>query len=124
MKEATLKMIHLTLESDDSVAEADRKAILAVCKNPLTATYPSNSANQSPERWLSRKQAAARLSVSLRTVQRLVKSGALPSRMVLGCRRIPESALAPGGQEDATRWTSLEPTAPGKFGSGSIMRAN
>lgn len=39
------------------------------------------------------KQAARRLNVSTRTVERLIVDGKLASSLVLGCRRIPTTAV-------------------------------
>jgi excisionase family DNA binding protein len=93
VKESTLKMVRLALESDDTVSAALRGAILARCREPLQEP-PSDPVAEPAEQWLSRRQAARMLSVSVRTVERLVKSEGLPSRRILGCRRIPASALS------------------------------
>ena len=93
MKPSTFSIIKAAIEGDDSVDPDVRKAILAFCKNPFPITVPS-SVTPLVDRWLTAKEAATLLALSLRTVRRLILSGALPSRKIQGCRRIPASALA------------------------------
>ena len=115
MKDSTYNIVKTTLDGDETVPEAERKAILASCRNPSPPACRAEPAVPPVERWLSPKAAAGLLAVSLRTVQRLVRSGALPSRRVLGCRRIPASALAalPGHPSNRTvQWPSRNCTHP------------
>ena len=122
MKPTTLQMVKLAMEADDTLSPTDRQTILAVCRDPMLVATGAKQTDAPTYRWLTPKQAAAALSVSLRTVQRLVISGALPSRKVMGCRRIPSSALAgqaapltamPNSVARAgfTHWHSLKTTA-------------
>ena len=121
MKGTTYNIIKATLDGDETLGEADRNAILASCRDPTPPAVRAASAAPQAERWLSPGHAAELLSVSLRTVQRLVRSGALPSRKVLGCRRIPASALAapvghPDPEAEAVHWPCLKSTDPRDFG--------
>jgi excisionase family DNA binding protein len=95
MRDSTYAIVRAALAGDDTVSAADRTAILSFCREPRApAAAPAGATSLPAESWLTAPQAAKSLGVSLRTVQRLVASGALPSRMLLGCRRIPASALA------------------------------
>jgi excisionase family DNA binding protein len=114
VKSSTYNIVKAAIESDDTIAVDERQAIMAFCKRPVAPVHSSLPS----ERWLSPRQAAGMLSVSLRTIQRLVSSGAVPSLTVLGCRRISESALAaslasPVG--NAPVWPQRQPTAAGDF---------
>ncbi len=100
MKSTTLQMIRLTLDGDDSLTPAERSAILAFCRQPLHAApsdSPAPTASpafpSSSDRWMTPAEAGEVLSLSPRTIQRLLSSGTLPSTKILGCRRIPWSGV-------------------------------
>lgn len=89
MKDGTYNIIKATISSDDSIPPEAKRAILEFCRNPVTATQQSTI----PEQYLPPRTVAQRLQVSLRTVQRWVEDGSISSKRIMGCRRIPESAL-------------------------------
>jgi len=103
----------VAIDTDDTLTADERQAILAFCREPIQPPAARHAVPLTADRWLTRKQAAATLAVSVRTVQRLVKSGKLPSRLILGCRRIPASSLTePGTSDKAIIWPSRNPTVP------------
>jgi excisionase family DNA binding protein len=86
MKDATNEMIRLALESDATVDDADRKAILAFCRYPSRADRPATTVGFS--RLVPVGEAATLLSVHPRTVWRHIEAKRLRSVMVGGSRRI------------------------------------
>jgi len=54
-------------------------------------------------RYLSAKETAARLGISLRTVRRRIADGSLPSVKIGGAVRVPASALEPPASQHAAR---------------------
>lgn len=93
MKSTTYKMIQLTMEADAEMSAADREAILAICREPALAVVRNERPQAPTIRWLTPNQVADALSVSLRTVQRHIQSGLLPSRRIGGSRRIPSDVI-------------------------------
>jgi excisionase family DNA binding protein len=92
MKDTTHQMVKLALDADDTVSDADRRTILAVCRNPnLTASHEASS--QLP-RFVSVGQAASLLSVHPRTIWRFIGRRRLRSVMVGGSRRVSTDDLA------------------------------
>jgi len=92
VKAATYNIVKATLDSDDTLTDAGRKAILAACRNPLpnpTRVEPHRQA----ERYLRAGEAACELGISGRTLQRWMAAGTIPSLRVVGRRRIPLSAI-------------------------------
>ena len=113
MQDRTIQMIELALGGDDTLSADERQAILAACRNPLAPAYRPEQSVPPLDRWLSPRETAGLLSVTLRTVQRWIQSGRLPSRRILGRRRIPASALAnlpEEGDEDIGGGPSRKPT--------------
>ena len=92
MKDAMIQMIRLALEADDTLTDAERKAILAVCRDPIPTPI---RIDQPPtgDRYLRPSEAADALKVNRRTVYRWIKDGTLESRKVVGTRRIPWSSI-------------------------------
>jgi len=88
MKDGTLSIIKMTLETDDTLSHEDRLAILAFCKSPKVAP-----AKSPPTQYLAPKEVSLRLGVSLRTVQRWITTYEMPSTRIGGSRRIPATAL-------------------------------
>lgn len=89
MKNATLTVIKSVLDSDESITPETRTAILSFCRNPaVTSAVP-----QQPITYLSPDQVAWALGLGLRTVQRMVANGTMPSRKIMSCRRIPSTVL-------------------------------
>ena len=88
MKDGTLNIIKSILDNDDSLSHENKQSILAFCKTPLVATTRT-----APAQYLSPKEVALRLGVSLRTVQRWITTHELPSTRIGGSRRIPATAL-------------------------------
>lgn len=93
MKPPTYQMVKLALEADDTIVDADRQHILAVCRDPALALPRPEQPSIPASRWLTPRQAAESMSMSLRSVQRLIRNGSLPSRRISGCRRIPADAI-------------------------------
>jgi excisionase family DNA binding protein len=91
MRDSTLGIIKMAMEADDTLADADRKAILAVCRNPILASLkaPTNQVS----RLIPISEAASVLSVHPRTVWRLIAKNRLHSVMVGGSRRISTDEL-------------------------------
>lgn len=86
MRDTTYSIIKASLASDDTVTEAERTVLLQYCRHPapvvrLPETPPCME-------FLTSEEAAAKLQVNCRTVQRWMSSGKLPSRRIMGCRRI------------------------------------
>ena len=98
MKPNTYMMIRLAVEGDDTLTESDSNAILAFCKKPVLPTVPSEprpvvERREPQEHYFRPREVAAKLGVNLRTIQRWIQTGTLESRRVVGCRRIPLSAI-------------------------------
>lgn len=125
MKDATYNIIKATIAGDDTVTEIEAAAILRFCRAPAFAVPMPEPVASPSERWISPTRASELLSVSLRTIQRWVKSGDLPSRRVSGCRRIPESALAalPHTAGAADRNPFGKSTVPAGLGRPDAMEA-
>ena len=49
--------------------------------------------NNDPHQWLTVRQAAQRMNISMRTVWRLIDEDKIKSRKILGARRIPPESL-------------------------------
>lgn len=94
MQDATYKAIAAILATDSSVSTEARQAILAFCRCPAPFA-PSST----PNRFISPKEVARRLGVSLRSVQRRISTGDLPSKRFGHSRRILESAVDATGVE-------------------------
>ncbi len=90
MKDGTLNIIKSILDNDDSVTQENKSAILAFCKNPTARTAPAIS---QPVKYLTPNQVADKLGVCLRSVQRWISTGQLPSKKLGECRRVPSNAL-------------------------------
>ena len=126
MKQATFQMVGLALDADDTLSAADRQVILAVCRDPALAAVQAEKLSAAT-RWLTPPQAAEALSVNIRTVQRRIRDGSLPSTRIGGSRRIPSSALErliphpwqPAGTDPCA---SHNPTVPGDCARGTKMR--
>jgi excisionase family DNA binding protein len=98
MKTNTYQMVRLAVEGDDTLSDADRKAILDFCQHPVSKPSPPEprpaAERQKPkEQYLRPREAAAMLGVNSRTIQRWIQSGVLESSRICGCRRIPCSAI-------------------------------
>ena len=89
MKDSTYKIIEATLSADDSISSDVRQAILDLCRHPLLSGPKPTAA-----RYLSLDVVADRLNVSVRTVQRMITAGKLPSTKIARCRRVAEATLA------------------------------
>lgn len=76
MLQTTVDVCRAALKSDPTVTPADRGRLLALVRNG-GATPPAPAAPTGP-RLLRRKEAAALLSVSLRTLDGLAAAGTLP----------------------------------------------
>lgn len=92
MKPPTYQMVRLALDADDSLTDAERKAILAACRDPLPRPTRAEPHRQA-EKYLLASEAAGELGVSGRTLQRWMAAGTIPSLRVVGRRRIPLSAV-------------------------------
>jgi excisionase family DNA binding protein len=117
MKDSTFKMVKLAVESDETVADADRQAILAFCCDPVRADH-SSSVAEIPQ-LLSVGHAASLLAVHPRTVWRLIRMRRLRSVMVGSSRRVR--------MDDLTAFVDGGRDAPGRGGasvfSGSTSTA-
>jgi excisionase family DNA binding protein len=120
VKPTTYQMVKLAVAGDDSLTDADREAILAFCKQPSLPVVQTQAPAKPPERWLTPPQAAIVLAVSLRTVRRMIASGRLPSRLLMGCRRIPSSAIA---APTIVEWPSGKDTPAGDCGQKNKTRS-
>lgn len=95
MKPETLTMIKSILTLDGTVSQAEITIILEACKNPtarLDAT-PAPATGAAPTANLTLKQTAKLMTVSLRTVQRCISAGELPSIKFRGNRRVSRTAI-------------------------------
>ena len=102
MTDLTLQMIERVLKDDKTVPRPVAREIVAFCLDPAPRT-PEVPASE-PERMVSVKQSAEILSVSPRTIQRWISSKELPSRRIMGCRRISTHDLAAfAGKNDGGR---------------------
>jgi excisionase family DNA binding protein len=90
MRASTYAIVKAAVDADDTLSDAERQAILRFCREPV---LPGATHVAALARWISPVQAAAALSVNLRTVQRWIAAGVLPSRRMAGSRRIPADAL-------------------------------
>ena len=127
MKPATIQMITLAMNADDSLTDADRQAILACCKQPFPPRAHTQTMAKPPERWLTPQETAEALSVNLRTIQRHIRDGSLPSALIGGSRRIPSGALErlvphPWQPAGTAPFASRDPTVPGDCGHGNELR--
>lgn len=75
---------------DDTIPPEIRTAILDFCKNPEVSSTTSPS---QPITYLSPKQVAVTMAVSLRSVQYWLASGQLKSKRIANFRRVPSNAL-------------------------------
>jgi hypothetical protein len=94
--ETTVQVLVAVLKSDPTVTPKDRAEFLAMLRG---RDNKSSVPNQLPEtRLLRRKQAAAKLSMSLRTLDKLCASGILTKRTLPGRQR---ASGIPAAQVDA-----------------------
>ena len=87
MKTEVFNMIHGALKLDDTITAEHRTNILELCKHQ--APHSAKESNK----YLTPNEIADLLNVSLRTVQRYIKSGELSSVKFMGSRRTSEAAL-------------------------------
>jgi excisionase family DNA binding protein len=117
MRNPTYNIVKVAIESDDTIADADRQAILAFCCDPVRADH-SSSVAEIPQ-LLSVSDAASQLAVHPRTVWRLIQMRHLRSVMVGGSRRVR--------MDDLTAFIEGGRDAPGRGGasvfSGSTSTA-
>jgi len=88
MKEGIYNILKATLDGDDSLSKEDKNAILAFCKCPKLIPTQSLSI-----KFLTPNEVVQMFGVSLRTIQRWISSGQLPSQKLGGCRRVPSNAI-------------------------------
>ena len=83
MLPTTLDIIRSGLKSDPSISPGERTRLLAALRQPSPTPPPTGEAATRP-RMVRRGEAALRLGVSLRTVDKLAKAGFLPRRVLPG----------------------------------------
>lgn len=86
MLATTIEILRSGLKSDPSLTPADRSRILATIRSGANAPKADTASTFEP-RLIRRAEAARRLSCSLRLVDRLAASGALPKRKLPGRKR-------------------------------------
>lgn len=86
MLETTLAIIKSGLKGDPSISPRERAALLARLRNGLNDTKPE-PLPEPAARLIRRREAAARLSCSLRLVDRLAATGVLRRRKLPGRTR-------------------------------------
>ena len=120
MKPNLLTAIHALLQADDSIDEPTRLMIMACCREPYPPPAQPAPAATQPERLLSPQQVSAQLAVSVRTVQRWLRDGSLPSKRLGSSRRIPASALE---RLPSTPWITRKPRKTrSDLGAGPDLR--
>lgn len=82
MTPQTMRAIKAILEADQSVSDADRSAILSVCRDPMGT---AGEGDPSRQRFVSPRETAKILNTSIGTVWRLARKGRL-RRIKLGHR--------------------------------------
>jgi len=92
MRDSTLGIIKMAMEADDTLSDADRQAILAVCRNPSLAG--GHLPTSRLPKLIAVGEAASLLSVHPRTVWRLIAKNRLRSVMVGGSRRVSTDVLS------------------------------
>ena len=92
MKTETLDAVKAILLTDSTVGSQHRQLILDACRHPDSVARKVSPV-KTAVRYLSVKTVAERMDVSVRTVQRWIADGNLPSVLVRGSRRIAESDL-------------------------------
>lgn len=79
----TLEIIRSGLKSDPSLTPSDRARLLALLRNATSETKPVTT-TESVARIIRRAEVAARMSCSLRLVDRLAATGVLLKRRLPG----------------------------------------
>jgi predicted DNA-binding transcriptional regulator AlpA len=86
MQTTTVDIFRSGLKADPSVSPAEAKRILALIVHNMSAAKPENVV-QHVARLIRRREAAQRLSCSLRTIDKLASSGVLTRRKFPGRKR-------------------------------------
>ena len=86
MLATTLQIVKCGLQADPSLTPADRTRLMAVLRNGASAVKPETSSER-VARIIRRREAAERLSCSLRSIDKLAASGVLPKRKLPGRKR-------------------------------------
>ena len=83
MLPTTLRLLRTALEADPSISARERNKMLAALRTDPTANRET-TATERVSRLVRRAEAARRLGVSVRTVDKLAASGVLPRRTLPG----------------------------------------
>ena len=75
MTPQTLKAVNAILDADPTVADVHRKLVIRVCRNPEAEALRTDSRGKT--RFLTAREVADMLSVTQRTVWRMVERGQL-----------------------------------------------
>lgn len=88
MQEGTLNIIKATLDGDNTLSKEEKAVIWESLRKPKETPVQSL-----PVTFVTPNEVVRRFGISLRTIQRWISTGQLPSRRLGGCRRIPTDAL-------------------------------
>jgi predicted DNA-binding transcriptional regulator AlpA len=97
MLPTTIEVIRAGLKSDPTISQADRTRLLGMLRQRQAEPQATTAVPAARPRIVRRKEAAERLGVSLRTLDKLSNQGLLPKRILPGRLRsagIAESDLA------------------------------
>ena len=86
MLATTIEIVRSGLKADPSLTPADRARLVALLRQGASAVKPETT-TESIARIIRRREAAGRLSCSLRTVDKLAASGVLKRRLLPGRKR-------------------------------------
>ena len=84
MKPQVFAMVELAVNSDDSLTQGERQAILEFCRHP----DQSQEADDGGLKLLKAQDVAAILHIHIRTVRRYIRTGKLKSTRIQGVRRV------------------------------------
>ncbi len=118
MRGETYRIIEMAIGADATLSPAERKTILAFCRNPVAAPCPAKKAAPI---LLTPAEVAVQLHVHIRTVKRHIRSGKLGSLKVAGVRRVTMAdylALMDGADDSRLAFEIV----PDKQGGRAVFR--